>query len=132
MTNQPTLERKRVPTAGLYIFGGALFAALMVLGLYYVKWDPYFHKAFVAAAHHSIGTSILTGKAKAPPAASWAAALGYAVSYFNAIWEAGVLGILAGAAVQALLPRHWIVRLLGKTSWGSTLAAGLAAVPSMM
>lgn len=130
--SQVVFEPKRSPATGFYVLGGAIFLALMVGGLYYVKWDPYFHKALAAAISHTIGASILTGQAKAPPQASWAAAWQYAVTYFNDIWEAGLLGILAGAAVQTLVPQHVILRLLGKTSWGSTFVAGVASIPSMM
>ena len=39
-----------------------LFFAIAVAGLFYVKWQPYWGRAFVAASHHSIGQSILMGK----------------------------------------------------------------------
>ena len=38
-----------------------IFAIVAVVGLFYVKWDPYYAKAFVAAAKGSIGSSIITG-----------------------------------------------------------------------
>ena len=38
-----------------------IFAVVAVVGLFYVKWDPYYAKAFVAAAKGSIGSSIITG-----------------------------------------------------------------------
>ncbi len=125
-------SRRPASSFALYAFGGALFATLMVLGLYIVKWQPYYHKALLAATRHTIGASIITGTAPTPPAASWAAAAGYAKTYLLAVWQAWVLGILAGAAVQTLIPKDWIVRLLGRNTWGSTLVAGLAATPSMM
>lgn len=132
MTTYPPLPSSPARHRKWALAGGVFFMLLMVGGLYYVKWDPYFHKAFVAAAHHSIGASILTGKAVHPPGPSWAAAAGYATRYFNAVWEAMVLGILAGATVQVFVPQNWIVRLLGTTGWLSAVTAGAAAVPSMM
>ncbi|HML29918.1 MAG TPA: permease, partial [Hyphomicrobium sp.] len=48
-----------------------VFLALLIVGLFYVKWFPYYNKAFLAAEHHSIGNSILMGTASSPPAASW-------------------------------------------------------------
>lgn len=109
-----------------------VFLALLIIGLFYVKWFPYYNKAFLAAEHHSIGNSILMGTAASPPAFSWEAALNYAVAYGKAIWQAMVLGLLLGSAIQALLPADWIARLLGRTGFGSVATAGILSVPSMM
>ncbi|HWT36853.1 MAG TPA: permease [Paraburkholderia sp.] len=109
-----------------------IFVLLAIVGLFYVKWFPYYHRAFTAASTHSIGASILMGTAASPPTPSWNAALGYALAYGKAIWQAMVLGLLLGSAVQALLPAHWVARLLGKTGFGSVAAGGLLALPGMM
>jgi len=109
-----------------------LFVALAAAGLFYVKWLPYWDRAFVAASNHSIGQSILMGKASHAPAPSWDAALAYALAYGKAIWKALVLGLLLGSGVQALLPADAVARLLGKTRFGSVLAGGLLAAPGMM
>jgi uncharacterized membrane protein YraQ (UPF0718 family) len=112
--------------------GWMTFVLIAIAGLFYVKWFPYYNKAFVAAAHHSIGPSILTGASSAPPAPSLAAALDYAWAYGKAIWQAMVLGLLLGSAVQALLPAHWVARALGRTGFGSVAAGGLLSLPGMM
>jgi hypothetical protein len=112
--------------------GWITFLLIGVLGLLYVKWTPYWFKAFVAASNHSIGTSILMGSAASPPAPSWKAAADYARAYGEAIWEAMVLGLLLGSAVQALLPSQWILRWLGRTNAGSVLRGAVLAVPGMM
>jgi hypothetical protein len=39
-----------------------------IVGLFYVKWMPYLHKAFLASANHSIGKSMLMGTAAQAPA----------------------------------------------------------------
>jgi uncharacterized membrane protein YraQ (UPF0718 family) len=109
-----------------------VFLTLAIVGLFYVKWFPYYNRAFVAAANHSIGNSILMGTAAAPPAPSWDAALGYALAYGKAIWQAMVLGLLLGSAIQALLPADWVARVLGKTGFGTVAVAGMFSVPSMM
>ena len=49
----------------------ALFFLVVIAGLWYVKWQPYYGKAFTAAETHSIGKSILA-QADANP---WQAAL---------------------------------------------------------
>jgi uncharacterized membrane protein YraQ (UPF0718 family) len=110
----------------------ATFVLVAVIGLYYVKWSPYYHRAFIAAGTHSIGHSILTGTAAAPQPASWQAALDYASAYGRAIWQAMVLGLLLGSAVQTLVPAHWVARLLGRAGLRSVAAGGLLALPGMM
>lgn len=110
----------------------ATFVVVAVAGLFYVKWSPYWDRAFVAAAHHSIGQSILMGGAAQAPRPSFDAALAYALAYGKAIWKAMVLGLLLGAGVQALLPVDWVTRVLGGRRFGSALAGGLLALPGMM
>ncbi|MDE1184447.1 permease [Paraburkholderia sp.] len=112
--------------------GWLIFVLVAVVGLFYVKWFPYYNRAFVAASHHSIGQSILMGTSASPPAASLSAALAYALAYGKAIWQAMVLGLLLGSAVQALLPVQWIARALGRSGFGSVAAGGLLAIPGMM
>src|ERR1700728_3690913 len=114
------------------MFGWAVFLLIAVVGLFYVKWLPYYNRAFVAASHHAIGQSILMGTAAHPPAPSLNAALTYALAYGKAIWQAMVLGLLLGSAVQALLPVEWVARLLGKTGFGSVARGGLLSIPGMM
>jgi uncharacterized protein len=112
--------------------GPLIFLLIAVGGLFYVKWLPYYHRAFVAAANHSIGQSIIMGTAASPPAASWDAALGYSIAYGNAIWRAMVLGLLLGSAIQALIPVNWVARTLGRTSFGSAVVGGVLSIPGMM
>jgi uncharacterized membrane protein YraQ (UPF0718 family) len=119
--------RKNSPMLGL-----AVFLLIAVAGLYIVKWSPYYQRAFFAAEHHSIGTSILTGTASAPPAPSIDAALDYAMAYGKAIWKAMVLGLLLGSALQTLLPPRWIARALGGSGIGSVATGGLLSIPGMM
>lgn len=109
-----------------------LFAAIAIAGLTYVKWVPYYHKAFHAAANHSIGSSIVSGKNPVAPDPSWQAAWDYAMAYYKSVWKAAVFGILLGSLVQVLLPAQWLLRVLGKTTFGSTLIGGLASIPGMM
>lgn len=110
----------------------SVFLLLAIAGLFYVKWYPYYGRAFVAASQHSIGHSILMGDAASAPAPSWNAALGYALAYGNAIWKAMVLGLLLGSGIQALLPASWVQRVLGRRGFGSVLAGGFLAMPGMM
>lgn len=108
------------------------FAIIAIVGLFYVKWFPYYNRAFVAAAGHSIGQSILMGGAASPPAPSLEAALGYALAYGKSIWQAMVLGLLLGSAIQALLPVDWVATMLGRTGFRSVAVGGMLAIPGMM
>lgn len=105
-----------------------LFLAVAVIGLYYVKWSPYYLKSFVAADSHSIGASIINDQLSSP----LEAALAYAKVYFLAIWKAAVLAVILGSLLQVLIPRDWLLRLFGRAGLGSTLRGGLFALPGMM
>jgi uncharacterized membrane protein YraQ (UPF0718 family) len=123
---QSTLRQPRVA------LGWITFLLIAVVGLFYVKWFPYYNRAFVAASQHSIGKSILMGTAASAPAPSWQAAIDYAFAYGKAIWQAMVLGLLLGSAVQALIPPQWVARALGKSGFGSVVNGGLMSLPGMM
>ncbi|ORM69738.1 permease [Pantoea rwandensis] len=105
-----------------------LFLAVVVIGLWYVKWQPYYGKAFTAAETHSIGKSILANAADSP----WRAALDYAMVYFLAVWKAAVLGVILGSLVQVLIPRNWLLRLMGQSRFASTLVGTGLGLPGMM
>jgi uncharacterized protein len=105
---------------------------IAVAGLFYVKWMPYYNKAFLAFTNHSIGKSILMGTGAQPPAPSWHAAFDYAIAYGKAIWQAMILGLLLGSALQEFAPRAWIARVLGQASFRTVAVGGLLAIPGMM
>ncbi|HVJ47818.1 permease [Desulfitobacterium sp.] len=114
------------------ILGVMAFLFVAIVGLYYVKWSPYYAKAFLAASKHSIGASIVSGNTAAPPSPSWGTAMSYMTAYFKSVWKAVVLGLLLGSLVQVLIPRNWVRRFFGQANFQSTALAGLAAIPSMM
>lgn len=99
-----------------YVLGIAVFITISVVGLYYVKWEPYYHKAFTAAAKHSIGDSIVAANSATPPLPSWKAAGDYALAYGLAVWKAMILGLLLGSAVEALVPKAWLYRVLAAST----------------
>ena len=125
------LERQRSIDTSL-LFGTLIFIALAVIGLFIVKWNPYWHKAHVAAATHSIGASIVSGKSVAPPVAGLQAAWQYALAYFNSVWMAVVLALLLGATVQVLVPRRWLMNLIGAPNARSAAIAGAISLGGMM
>lgn len=125
---QSTVSRTR-PSWGA---AAVIFVIVAVAGVFYAKWDPYFLKLGVVSVHHTLGPSIITGKSAAAPAPGLAAAWDYFLAYFKDIWVALVVGLVVGAGVQSLLPRSWLLRVLGQSGWGSSSVAVAASVPSMM
>ncbi|HVA33496.1 MAG TPA: hypothetical protein VNG31_05070 [Candidatus Baltobacteraceae bacterium] len=126
------LERDRAASYRGLLLGSLAFIALAVVGLFIVKWFPYWNKAHVAATMHSIGASIVSGKSVAPPAAGLQAAWQYTVAYFNAVWMAVVLALLLGTTVQVLVPRRWLMRLIGAPNARSAAIAGALSLGGMM
>ncbi|HET7037435.1 MAG TPA: hypothetical protein VFI42_17250 [Thermomicrobiaceae bacterium] len=114
------------------IVSAGIFLAIAAVGLYIVKWNPYAHKLARAAATHALGTSILSGKSAAPPAPSVHAAVSYTTTYFTSVWQALLLGLILAATIEALLPRDWLMRLLGSRSLRGTALGGVLALPGMM
>ncbi len=108
------------------------FALVAIIGFAYVKWIPYYAKAFVAYSQHSIGDSIIFGKASAAPPASLSAALDYAMAYGKSIWKAMLLGLILGSGIKVLLPSHWVSAMLGRLGFRSVMLGGLFALPCMM
>jgi uncharacterized membrane protein YraQ (UPF0718 family) len=107
--------------------GVALLAVALLL---WAKWLPYSVKVPSVAGSGSLGGSIVTGGAAAPPAVSLSAGLAFARTYFLAIWPALVAGLVLAAAVQTALPRDWVARLVGRGR--GAVAGGALALPGMM
>ena len=84
-----------------------IFVLVAIIGFAYVKWIPYYAKAFIAQSQHSIGDSIIYGEASSAPPASWNAAVEYAIAYGKSIWKAMILGLLLGSGIKVLLPSRW-------------------------
>ena len=112
----PTAARAPVPRLSMWM-AIALFFALAIGGLFYVKWSPYYAKAFVAARDHTLGASIVSGSLPVPPDVSWQAGLAYSLAYLKAIWQALVLGSLSVPASRhcyrawrspGFLPGGWV------------------------
>jgi hypothetical protein len=107
-----------------------LFFALAIGGLFYVKWSPYYAKAFIAAQDHTLGPSIVSGNLAAPPGVGWQAGVAYSIAYLKAIWQALLLGLALASAIEAWLPRATLGRLFAGSK--GSLRATAFALPSMM
>jgi uncharacterized membrane protein YraQ (UPF0718 family) len=116
-----------------HILGFCMLAVIAVVGLYIAKWSPYYSRSLTILATHAYpGSSIVSGKEAAPPAPSFQAAVGYAQTYFLAIWQALVVGLLLGATLETVVPKDWVIRVLGSTKFRSSLLGGVFALPGMM
>ena len=121
----------RAAASRMSVYGGILiFFALAIVGLFFVKWSPYYAKSFLAAQNHSIGTSIVSGGQSASPGVSLQAGLDYSIAYMKAIWQALVLGLVLGAGIETALPRVPLHQLFTGTK--GSLRATAFALPSMM
>jgi len=131
ISREAQFQDHRVPAIRL-LTGFAIFVLIAAVGLFLVKWSPYWLKAHVAATHHNIGTSIVSGKVAQAPAVGWQAAWSYAVAYFNSVWKAIALALILGASVQVFVPRRWLHRLLGRPRSTSVALAGVFSLAGMM
>ncbi|WP_346622477.1 permease [Blastococcus montanus] len=121
---------RRTAVAGVLI-AVALFAA----GLLWSKWLPYGAKlGELGASNTWVGSSILTvGGVQPGDAPSWNAATTFAWTYGQAVWKALLTALVIAAAVQALVPRAWLLRVLNRrTQLGAAAVGGLVSAPSMM
>ena len=112
------------------------FALLLLLvaiaGFAYVKWLPYYNKAFIVQANHTMGDSIIYGSAQVAPAVSFNAAIDYAIAYSKSIWKAMVLGLLLGSGIKVLIPSQWVSQWLGRIGFKNIIRGSLLALPCMM
>ena len=108
-----------------------VFTLVTIIGLAYVKWIPYYFKVIFAQSHHSVGGSILS-RVGVGSFASWNAAVGYAITYGQAVWPALVLGLVLASGVKVLMPHQWVNAMLGRLGFGSVAFGSLLAIPCMM
>jgi uncharacterized membrane protein YraQ (UPF0718 family) len=116
------------------IAGGCLFLALFAGLLDWAKWSPYLAKlSKIRATRVWPGHDVLA-KAGAPAATpSIHGAWTFTLAYAEAVWPAVVAALLVAAAVEALVPRRWLLRALDRRSQlGGAAAGGLLALPSLM
>lgn len=111
--------------------GLAVLLALLVVGLSWSKWVPYWDRAW-GLNETSVwdGDSLL---ASAGETMSFAGAWNFTLTYFDAVWKALLVALLVAAAIDALVRRDWLVRLMNRSSpiRQSVVGASLS-MPSMM
>lgn len=125
LKEQPLRKRK----LAIYF---AVFMAVLIIGLYYVKWSPYFTKAVNAKTTHTIGDAIIANVGSKTPAFSITAGWTFTQAYFSSVWKAMLLGIIVGSLVQVLIPTSWIRKYLGESKFKNSVFAMVLGVPTMM
>jgi uncharacterized membrane protein YraQ (UPF0718 family) len=131
LTDRPA----RPPSRRTAAAGVLLAVVIAAAALLWAKWLPYEAKAVTLSGTHTWeGSSILAvGGVHSGDAPTWHAATTFFTAYVLAIWKALVAALLISAAVQAFVPRSWLLRLLNRRGrLRSAAAGGLASTPSMM
>lgn len=134
MESEAVAVRPQATSAG-WIIGAsaALFGVIAIAGLTWAKWWPYAHRlAHVLKTSAYPGHSILAKAGHAGATPSLSHAWNFTLAYGKAVWIALVAALVIAAAIEALLPRRWLLRVLSAEGKGGSLRGGLAAVPCMM
>jgi uncharacterized protein len=116
-----------------YIRGFGILLLIALVGLFIAKWQPYFQRSLAIFGTHAYpGSSILSGKEVAPPEPSFQAALAFGQTYFLAVWQALVVALLLAATLETVVPKDWVLRVLGNSRFRSSFLGGVLALPGMM
>lgn len=125
----PTQSSRRLAPADW--IGLGVLVAVLVVGLSWSKWLPYWDKAWTMSQ-----TSVWDGGPlfdAAGDTISLAGAWDFTLVYFTAVWKALLVALLVAAAIDALVPRDWLLRLLNRRSHtGQALVGAALSTPSMM
>nr|WP_209044353.1 permease [Brevibacterium marinum] len=109
---------------------GVLLLFLLV-GLSWSKWMPYWDKAWTMSQ-----TSVWDGGPlfdDAGETISLAGAWDFTLVYFTAVWKALLVALVVAAAVDALVPRDWLLRVMNRRAHtGQALVGAAMSLPSMM
>lgn len=111
--------------------GLGVLIALLVVGLSWSKWMPYWDRAWGLSE-----TSVWDGEsllASAGETVSLAGAWNFTLTYFDAAWKALLVALLVAAAIDALVRRDWLVRLMNRSSpIRQSMVSASLSMPSMM
>jgi uncharacterized membrane protein YraQ (UPF0718 family) len=129
----PTARASR-RTVLVGVVGVLVLAGLLVAGLLWAKWMPYAHKASALTDTHSwAGAAIFATSGPAGAVPSLSGAWNFTTAYFTSVWHAALVALLVAAAVDALVPRAWLLKVMNRrTAFGQALAGGSVALPSLM
>lgn len=111
--------------------GLGVLLVFLIVGLSWSKWMPYWGKAWTLSQ-----TSIWDGSPLFEAAGdtfSLAGAWDFTLVYFTAVWKALLVALVVAAAIDALVPRDWLLRVMNRRTHTSQSLVGAAmSLPSMM
>lgn len=111
--------------------GLGILILLLGVGLTWSKWLPYWDKAWTLSE-----TSIWDGAPLfdvAGDAMSLSGAWDFTLAYFLAVWKALLVALLVAAAIDALVPRDWLLRVMNRRHAATqSLVGATLSMPSMM
>ncbi|GAA1925392.1 permease [Brevibacterium antiquum] len=132
MASQATAEagrRRRLTTVDWVGLG--VLVIFLLIGLSWSKWMPYWDKAWTMSQ-----TSVWDGSPLFEAAGdtfSLAGAWDFTLVYFIAVWKALLVALVVAAAIDALVPRDWLLRVMNRRTHTSQSLVGAAmSLPSMM
>lgn len=128
LTTAGPLARRDAATV---VAGALALAAILVLGLSWAKWLPYAGKIdLLGDTRQWDGSSLLATAGDSP---SLTGAWDFLVGYTTAVWKALVVSLLVAAALDALVSRQWLARLLSRGgTWRQAGTGAALSLPSMM
>lgn len=117
-----------------WLAGTVVFVLIAVAGFTWAKWWPYSQKfATLLTTRQWSGTSIFDEAGTAGAAPSIHGALVFTIAYVKSIWIALIVGLAVASAVEAFVPRRWLLSTLArKAKFGGSIVGGLMALPCMM
>lgn len=111
--------------------GLGVLLVFLIVGLSWSKWMPYWGKAWTLSQ-----TSIWDGSPLFEAAGdtfSLAGAWDFTLVYFTAVWKALLVALVVAAAIDSLVPRDWLLRVMNRRTHTSQSLVGAAmSLPSMM
>ncbi len=107
---------------------------LLIVGLAWAKWLPYVEKSGALADSGSwSGGPIFEAAGPAGSVRTLSGAWAFTVDYFVAVWRALVVAVLLGAALDALVPRRWLLAVLTRSTRSrQAFVGGALSLPAMM
>ena len=131
------VTQKQTTTSARPRFSGADWAGLgvlvffLVIGLTWSKWLPYWDRAWTL--HETAawdGDSLFDSWGET---VSLAGAWNFTLVYFDAVWKALLVALVVAAAIDALVRREWLVRVMNRpTAVKQSVVGASLSMPSMM
>ena len=116
------------------VAGTLAFVAIFAAAVDWAKWTPYLHKLeAIRRTRAWPGSDILARAGSARSGPSLHGAWAFSTAYAEAVWPAVVAALLIAAALEALVPRRWLLSVVSRrTHARGSLTGGLLALPSLM